>query len=141
MRCTKRLALLWITVGTALGCVDLPTGPSVGGSSRSYYYELGLRVRVSGQDIDVSFLVFVEEVLSPDSTRSLMGDSTQVEVLANSDFVLGFPAPAADATIDALVTLSDVALNCSVAGDNPVATQLKARETVRVEFAVTCVAL
>jgi hypothetical protein len=138
-------AAIVVLLGAVVTCESEPVGPSQCSTydpsdlPPSYHYELGLRIQVSGQDIDDLFLVFVEEVLSPDSTRALMGAPT--EVRANSNFGFGFPAPAAGAVMDVLVTVSDVAANCSVAGDNPVATQLKEAENVWLEFAVTCVAV
>jgi hypothetical protein len=132
-----------LLLGAVVTCESEPVGPSQCAYSEPdpsprFSYRLQVSIRASGEDIDTLYTVSVDEVLFPDSTRPLM---TAPQVRADRDVEFRYPAPTSVAAMDVLVAVSDIAANCSVVGDNPVATQLQARETVRVEFTVTCIAV
>jgi hypothetical protein len=149
MRFVRALRVLAAAVpllgATACDVVDLSGfnlfGPEVpkptGGTT--FTFQMGMSVRVTGEDMDTLYAGAVDQVLAADSLRSLVGHA---RVRANRDDPVWFTyAGGANATMDVLVTLSEIATNCAVAGDNPVAVLLKRGETARAEFAVTCAAM
>ena len=129
---TGCLALVTVT-----GCdypfeVDL-FGPSPPEEPR---FELYVRVRTTGDALDTGYLLTISEVVSGDS----------VVVLSEVGYKVGqnyqrfsYPAPRAGAIMNVLVSLGDVAFNCTVAGPNPVETQLEAGVWHNLGFNVTCV--
>ena len=150
MRFVRALRVLVAAVsllGATASCdvVDLsgfnlfgPAGPKPSGGT-THTYQMGMSVRATGQDVDTLYAAAVDEVLAADSLRALV---VRAQVRANRDVPVWFSyaAPAPGARMDVLVTLSEVAANCAVVGDNPIAIQLKEEETAPAEFAVTCAA-
>ena len=138
MRC--QIAAACLIFATVSGCdFDLLEGLDLSGpwsNDETPQFELYVAVQTTGDALDNGYQLTVAEVVSADSVVVLSEVRYGVR---QSHQVFRYPAPDGAAVLDVLVTLSDVAFNCTVSGQNAVPTQLQARLSARVDFNVACV--
>ena len=110
----------------AITCTDAPTAPDVG--------KLNLGVRTSGGDIDIDGYEFVVDSSAPryvsTSGVASLPDGTQQVGLTLVDVKAGTH----------VVSLNNVADNCTVGDTNPRSVTIAAGEAATVQFSVVCAA-
>jgi hypothetical protein len=127
------LIFAMVTGCDPLGDMNLIGGPYPLEEQR---FELLVRVRTSGDAADDGYLLTVAEVVGADSVVVL----SEVRYgYRQSHQLFSYPAPHTGAVLDVLVSLSDIAFNCAVSGQNPFPAQLPTSWMSHVTFDVTCV--